>query len=86
MFLFVFSLARARAYLLVIEAVFDFFPVHIYGIVVVFGVHDQAAPLSPAGRNVGSVVFVQILPEVACKEKKKRFSRLIRKKLLNQRN
>lgn len=46
------------SYLVVIEAMFDLLTVHIDGVVVVFGVHNESTPFSPTWRNVGSVVFI----------------------------
>lgn len=50
---------------MIVEAMFDFLPVHIYGIVVVLGVHDKATPFPPSWGNIGAVVFVQVFPKVA---------------------
>lgn len=52
-------------HLRIVEAVLDLLPVHVDAVVVVLGVHDQAAPLAPAGRNVRAVVLVQVLAKVA---------------------
>lgn len=50
---------------MIVITVFDLLSVHIDAVIVVFGVHDETAPLAPAGRNVGTIVFVQVLAEVA---------------------
>lgn len=55
-----------RSYLVVVESVFDLLAVHVDGIVVILGVHDEASPFPPTGRNVRAVILVQVFAEVAC--------------------
>jgi hypothetical protein len=52
--------------LVIIEAVLDLLPVHVYGVVVVLGVHYEPTPFAPPWRDVRPVVFVQVLPEISC--------------------
>lgn len=49
----------------IVKAVLDLLPIQIDAVVVVLGVHDQAAPLAPTRRYIGTVVLVQILAKVA---------------------
>jgi len=51
----------------VVVSVKDPLAIHVDRVVVVARVLDQAAPLPPSGRDVGSVVFVEVLAEIACK-------------------
>lgn len=51
---------------MIVEPVLDLLAVHVDGIVVILGVHDEAAPFPPAGRNVRAVIFVQVFAEVTC--------------------
>lgn len=52
-------------HLSIIEAVLNLLAVHVNTVVVILGVHDEAAPFPPAGRYVRPVVLVQILAKVA---------------------
>lgn len=55
-------------YLLVIEPMLDLLPVHVDGVVVVLGIHDEASPLPPPRGDVRPVVFVQVFTEIAWKK------------------
>lgn len=52
--------------LLVVEAVLLPDAIPAQGVVVEAGVLHQPHPLSPSGRHVGAVVFIQVLPEEGC--------------------
>lgn len=43
---------------------FDLLSIHIDAVVVVFRIHYKSAPFPPTGRNVRSIVFVQIFAKV----------------------
>lgn len=48
----------------IIKSMFDFLSVHIYAIVVVFGIHYKSTPFSPAWWYIGTIVFIQIFTKI----------------------
>lgn len=39
--------------------------VHVYTVIVVFGVHDETAPLPPARWNISALVLVQVFSKIS---------------------
>lgn len=52
-----------RTHLGVVEAMLFLHPVPTQRVVIKAGVLKEADPLLPAGRHVGAIVLVQVLPE-----------------------
>lgn len=42
----------------------DLLSIHVDAVIVVLGVHDEATPLPPAGRNIRPIVLVEVLSKV----------------------
>lgn len=58
---------------MIVISVLDLLPVHIDAVVVILGVHDEAAPFTPSRRYVRPVVLVQVFTEVAYNKRYKYF-------------
>lgn len=60
-------LQNLAKYPLIVVSMLYLLAVHIDAVVIIFWVHNKSSPLTPAGGNVRTVVFVQILAEISCK-------------------
>lgn len=57
-------------YLMIIKSMLDLLPIHVDGVIVILGIHDQSTPFSPSGRYVRPIILVQVFAKITCNVKR----------------